>query len=541
MPLEVTRIILPFSILSENRKQPLTKEMEKAAVFCFAELERTKGKGLIIKQPMEKLAFIAEICYPFWLIPWNKSSLLFDGVNTTAYNLTYKVIPDVKTFMEDVERSSNTREVYMAFLSDNVNYFQTSNNEKETVIHGLITDPNFLNDFTSYLSKATQVKAPLSDMVVLSPTIDELVISSIKQELTSLKGQFKEEVNILYGNMKLLSTTTGNFLKTIRSEIKAVKEEFEEEIKKRKSIIKQKVTGIHKEQDKQVTKLSKNFEKKLLRLYQEKIKFEKTKEQTLRRIEQSQTEVKTCVVNKDAVGERKWKEAIRESKKELSELEAKIRELDVKIKEAEDNKSLEIFKLRSECETKIKEAKEDLLEIESSRDAKIQVQKQEMEKMEELTSTIIEQIDKMAKLREATLAELKNLGIQQKRRKYALVYLPFYLVCYQSKSKKRYLPFPPSVVNSVGFSVKLKGALGKVKIRRLLVPRSKTVVSLLNKFPLLIEQSAVFEREIDEAGARVDILKTGFMRELVRNGLEQLREEGWFSEKEYNAFNEKLS
>jgi len=515
--------------------------MEKAAVFCFAELERTKGKGLIIKQPMEKLAFIAEICYPFWLIPWNKSNLLFDGVNTTAYTLTYKVIPDVKTFMEDAERSSKTREVYVAFLSDNVNYFQTPNNEKETVIHGLITDPNFLNDFTLHLSKATQVKAPLSDMVVLSPTMDELVISSIRQELTSLKGQFKEEVNILYGNMKLLSTTTGNFLKTIRNEMKAVEEEFEEEIKKRKSIIKQKVTGIHKEQDKQVTKLSKNFEKKLLRLYQEKIKFEKTKEQTLRRVEQSQTEVRTCVVNKDVVGERKWKEAISESKKELSELEAKIRELSVKIKEIEDNKSLEIFKLRSECETKIKEAKEDLLEIEAYRDAKIQVQKQEMEKMEELTSTIIEQIDKMAKLREATLAEFKKLGIRQKRRKYALVYLPFYLVCYQSKSKKRYMPVSPSVVNSVGFSVKLKGALGKVKIRRLLVPRSKTVVSLLNKFPLLIEQSAVFEREIDEAGARVDILKTGFMRELVRNGLDQLREEGWFSEKEYNAFNEKLS
>ena len=541
MPLEVTRFILPFSILSENRKEPFTKEMEKAAVFCFAELERTKGKGLIIKQPMEKLAFIAEICYPFWLIPWNKSNLLFDGVNTTAYTLTYKVIPDVKTFMEDAERSSKTREVYVAFLSDNVNYFQTPNNEKETVIHSLITDPNFLNDFTLHLSKATQVKAPLSDMVVLSPTMDELVISSIRQELTSLKGQFKEEVNILYGNMKLLSTTTGNFLKTIRNEMKAVEEEFEEEIKKRKSIIKQKVTGIHKEQDKQVTKLSKNFEKKLLRLYQEKIKFEKTKEQTLRRVEQSQTEVRTCVVNKDVVGERKWKEAIRDSKKELSELEAKIRELSVKIKEVEDNKSLEIFKLRSECETKIKEAKEDLLEIEASRDAKIQVQKQEMEKMEELTSTIIEQIDKMAKLREATLAEFKKLGIRQKRRKYALVYLPFYLVCYQSKSKKRYMPVSPSVVNSVGFSVKLKGALGKVKIRRLLVPRSKTVVSLLNKFPLLIEQSAVFEREIDEAGARVDILKTGFMRELVRNGLDQLREEGWFSEKEYESLSQMLT
>lgn len=541
MPNKYTKLLLPYASLSENRREPFTKEMENAAVFCFAEMEKTKGGGLIIKQPMEKLAFIAEFCYPFWLIPWGKSSLLFDGLNTTTYTLTYKVIPNVKAFMENAERSLTTREAYMAFLSDSVNYFRTSDNEKEMVMHGLITDPNFLEDFTLYFSEATQVKTPSSDMVVLSPTIDELTVSSIKQELENLKSKFEEEVNILYGSMKLLNTTTGNFIKTIRSEIKAVEEEFKGKIRKCESTVMQKVDQIRKEYDKQLTKLSKNFEKKLLRLHQKKIKFEKTKEHTLKRIEQSQAEMKTCVVNKDVVGERKWKGTIRESKRELSELEAKVRELDAKIKEMEDEKSLKIFELRSGCETRVEEAQEDLLEIEASRDAKIQVQKQEMEKMEELTSTIIEQIDKMAKLREATLAEFKKLGIRQKRRKWVLIYMPFYLVCYQSESKKRYVHFPPSVVNSVGFSVKLKGALGKVKIRQLLVPRFKTIVSLLNKFPLLIEQSVVFEREINEAGAKVNILKTKFMRELIRNGLEQLKEEGWFSEKEYEAFNQKLA
>jgi len=66
---EITQFILPFSVLSENRKEPFTMEMEKAAIFCFAELERTKEGGLILKHPAEKLAFIAEGCYPFWLIP----------------------------------------------------------------------------------------------------------------------------------------------------------------------------------------------------------------------------------------------------------------------------------------------------------------------------------------------------------------------------------------------------------------------------------------------------------------------------------------
>ena len=541
MPLEVGQFILPFSVLSEDRREPFTKEMEKAAIFCFAELERIKGGGLILKQPAEKPAFIAEICYPFWRIPWGESSLLFDGLNTTAYTLTYKIIPNVKAFMEDLERSSKTLETYMAFLSSNVNYFRAFNNEKEMVIDGLITDPNLLNDFNLYLSEATQVKAPLSDMVVLSPTIDELTISSIKQELESLNSEFKEEVNILYRSMKILNTTTGNFIEAIRSKIKAIEEEFSKEIKRYESFITQKVDRIRKEFDERITKLSKNFEEQLFRLHRGKIMFKKSKEQTLGRIEQYRVEVKTCVVNKDVVGERKWKEAIHECKKKLPVLEAKIKELNVKIKEINDKKSLEIFELRSEHETKIKEAKKDLLEIEASRDAKIQIHEQEMEQLEELTSTIIEQIDKMAKLKEAALAEFEKLGIQQKHRKRALIYMPFYLVCYQSESKKRYVHFPPSVVSSIGFSVKLKGALGKAKISQLLVPRFKTIVSLLNKFPPLIEQNAVFEREINEAGAKADILKTKFMSELVKNGLKRLKIEGWFSEKEYEVLNQKLA
>ena len=66
----VAQLVLPFSIASENRKEPFSKEMEHAALFCLAELERNKGGGLILKQPAERMAFITEVGYPFWLIPW---------------------------------------------------------------------------------------------------------------------------------------------------------------------------------------------------------------------------------------------------------------------------------------------------------------------------------------------------------------------------------------------------------------------------------------------------------------------------------------
>ena len=535
---EVTHYTLSFSVLSENRKEPFTMEMEKAAIFCFAELERTKEGGLILKHPAEKLAFIAEGCYPFWLIPWSKLNLLFDGLSTTAHKLTYKAIPDVKPFMGNVERSSKTLEAYTAFLSDDVNYFQTPTTEKEIVLNGLIVDQNFLNEFTPYLSEAKQFETPPPNIVMLSPTIDESTISSITLELENLKSGFEEDLDDLYRSMKILNKTTRNFVKTISSKIKTVKEEFGREIKKQESIITPKVNSLNEEYDEQITKLTKNFEKQLLPVQKEKVKLEKTREQTVNKIERCKIEAKTCAANKDVVGERKWKEKANESKKELSEIEAKIKELEGKMKEIEESRSLETFKLRSEWEAKVKEAKKDLLELESSRDAKIQIHKQEIEKLEKLTSTIIEQIGKMAKMREAKLAEFEKLGIEQKQKKNVLIYMPFYLVCYQSQSKRRYVPFSPSIANSISLLAKLKGALGRAKVKQLLVPRFRAITVFLNKFPALIERDAVFEREISETSDKADMLKINSMREQIGNGLKRLKEEGWLSEKEYEAFAE---
>jgi hypothetical protein len=147
----------------------------------------------------------------------------------------------------------------------------------------------------------------------------------------------------------------------------------------------------------------------------------------------------------------------------------------------------------------------------------------------------------LAKLREASIAEFDKLGVQQKRRKTALIHMPFYLICYQSEQRKRYSCFSPSTVNSISLSVKFKAALGKSKIKRLLEPRFKTLVSFLNKFPRLMEQNAVFDREMNEACVEADVLRTKKLRESIKTGLEKLREEGWFSEKECESFSQSLS
>jgi hypothetical protein len=110
--------------------------------------------------------------------------------------------------------------------------------------------------------------------------------------------------------------------------------------------------------------------------------------------------------------------------------------------------------------------------LESSRDAEISVFQKEMETLEELTENIIKQINKLAELREATIAEFDNLGVKQKREQLSLVHMPFYLIRYQAGANMRYAFFAPSFVSSLGVGTKLK-AMGKMKVSQLFQPRSK--------------------------------------------------------------------
>jgi hypothetical protein len=536
----VAELILPFSVPSESRKELFTKAMERAAVFCLAELERRKGSGFVLKRAPREFEFIVEVGYPLWLVPYGEVSFVFDGLKVASYSLVYEVVPNIESFLSGLQRSSATREAYTAFLADNLSYFQTSENKIEKTIEGLLTDSNLLQDLNLYLSEARRVKTPFSDIVFLEPTLNENSIFSIKRQLEDFKTRFAEEANGLYRGMKLINTLTKRHINDVRREIKEVEKEFDRKLEEKKPPIMEKVERIRRQYDEQVTRVSKRFEKEIFRLQQEKVKLEKAKTLLLSKIERCEAEIETCIVNKDHAGERRWKEELEQNKKELSRIEKEIKEAEERIKVPESAKRQEISRLKAECETRVDEVTWELKEIEASRDAKIRIFENEIKKLEEYSETIIGQMNNLAKLREETLSQLKGLGIGYKCKRCTLVYMPFYIACYRVEFKRQYVVYSPSIANNMRLSIKLKGTLGRARIKQLFTQRSRAISSLIGKFPIILEQNAVFEREINEAGAKANILGRGFF-ESVKNGLDGLREEGWLSKEEHEAFSQALS
>jgi hypothetical protein len=542
MSASISPRVMPFSVPSENRTEPFTPELEGAAVFALAELDRDKGSGLLAKQPEETVAFIAKIGYPLWVCPWSEGALIFDGLNLVNFSLPHIAVPDVNDFLDSLKRSARTQETYEAFLSDNMNYFEACAVEKSLLVNGLMTDPQFLAEFEVYHREAIRANVANSRMGFLAPRIDESTIASKIRELENLRFSLQESVDSQRRAVELLDSYTRQSLREIREDKRAVKEEFDSKIRTVEEAVAPRIAQIKGEYDFQTTSMMKVFEKQRLLIQHEKTKLEKSRKQAQTRIEHYKREAKAHADKGHSAAERSWKEKAGKTKKELSEIEKQLTKTEKALKDLEEKRALDTFKLKEELEVRVNEARKGILELEASRDAKILIYDQESEKLETETRTLCEQIGKTAKLQEANMAQLGKLGFKKEpgQQRGLLCYVPFYVVCYQKESKKRYLILPPSVVNAVGVFTKLKSVLGIAKLRSLLVPRFKTVVPLGDSIQALMQRNVVFEAKVRELGAKNNLLAGDDTRAQIKKGLARLNGERWLSDREFEAMEQRI-
>lgn len=540
MPPKLVRFLVPFSVPAKDRQKRFTEKMEKAAVLCLAELERQKSEGLILKKQPEEIAFIAEACYPIWSVPWRKRTLLFDGLGIMAHTFSCATLPDVKTFINSIEGGTGNQ-AYLAFLSNNLNYFQDFAEEEEKTIRGLVTSPDFIQNFTSYLSIAKKIKKSIPSKIFLSPSIDESDISFSIKEISNLRDRLTQDIADLHGAMRLLNNSTEKYVKDFQREIGKVRKEFDKKVAVLKPLVLKKIRKVQREYDQKISLVSKDIERQLHLLHQEYIKLEKTKQRKVVNIDRCEAEIKSCRLRKDETSELRWRRDIEGCRKEISALDKSLKGLQKKIEDTESMKKAEISKIRAECDNETDKIMEDIREVEASGDAKIQMMQKETESLQDLTSQIIEQINKLVEFKRQAIINLDQVGLQKTRRTYAITYIPFYLTCYRTGSKRRYITYPPSIAGSMGILTKFKGVFGVAKTKSLLQFRSKPMTELINQTVMLLEKNPVFEKEIYDAGIEANILRTKELKKHLKNGLEELKDEEWISESEFEVLTKPLT
>jgi predicted nucleic acid-binding Zn-ribbon protein len=526
--------ILPFAT-SPQGNMAFNGDVEEAAVFCLSELNREKGGGFIKKQDGESIIFISKLLYPFWIAPFKDFTILLDGLNVASSSITYPGLPDLST-MKIRLSTPMTWQVHTNFLTNNQNYFQNPNDEQKLTVEGLLKDGNFLSDFLNYANEAKQTDLQIMDAVVITPAFDDDGVTNMVQNVEKTRLKLSGELADLNESIRLLNQRNRESKDALNGEVQKVEDEFSGKIQKAKEELDAKVSELNAEYSAKVTDASNKHEEQMASLHEEVEKLTNEKETLNMEVEQVEAEIKTAAVNKDDASEQNWRQKRNALKDELAEIAPRLRDLEKRIREVQDSNKETMLQLKHDNDDKIKEAGKELAQIQAARAARIKVWTDKMVQIEELTSNIIETIDQAAKSREGTLLEFDKLGIKLKRNDFTLFYMPFYLTCYQVKSKKRYTFIEPSTVNSSQLSARLK-SLGKAKITQIIQPRLRKITSILGSFINLMDENIVFNRDISEGCLKVNIVQPK-ERSNVTNGLTTLRQLGWLSQGEFESFNQ---
>lgn len=530
------QLVLSFAVQSDNRKELLSLDAEAAAIYAQAELERKSGG--ILNQNEEKILYITKIGYPLWLIPKGETTYVFDGLNRSSYTWQFYEDDQTKLLTQDFEANFKIRETYTAFLQNYQNRVGQALIRKELACNGLIASDDFLKEIDAY-RKETQEGSNVS---LIYPVLEEAKANSVVNQIETLQAQFKEQTEKLRQLSLLIIKTTSQHTTALQFESDAVAEETKAKIKAIEEVINPKIAILKKEYNRKIDNMEKSIEKEKSPLVKRKAKLKKSIDSLDIKSGQYKKHVKVQSNKGNSYSVESWKKKLKKAQKEQSELEKLQEAVEKQLKRLTEERNRETFRLKDELEAKIRLERQPIEDLEASRNAKMQVFRQEIEKIHRLTKPFLEELSQAVKQRENIAAKTEELGIPSdaKMKTSALFYVPFYVVCYEMVASKRYLIVPPSLIGNLGFSSKLKSALGRAKIKDLFATRFRAISGLADKIRLSLESDSGFEANIEQVSLKTNILKDNTGRVDIKKGLAHLREEGWLSDTEYQSLTQKV-
>jgi hypothetical protein len=452
----------------------------------------------------------------------------------------YDTLPDISAFNKDIMENARTTEAYSVALVRNSQYFEHFTAREEKTIDNLIATPDFLQDFSIYLSKAESTQKPLITRAVLSSIIEQSEISASIQELAWLVTKLREDVESIDVSMRLLSKTTREKTQTIREEIRENRRKYDRQAAKAKPTVTRKTRQIQEKYNKGIARASKGFERRLQRLNESRAKYGKMRKHLTTEMNRCKTKVARCRKHNKKRNLALWNLRLKRTEKRLAPLSNNIKNIDENIRNLETAKTQKTSQLRLECDTAREKAATILRELAASQEAEVKMKQQKIASLEQDTARIINQMKEMAKSKKAALNEIDNVNMPTRKRTGALVYLPFYLARYEKEGIQRYVIYPPSIVGDMDILTKMKGALGAAKMKAFLQPRSKAITTFLNQLVPLLQQNPMLEKEVTEAGIQESLLRIKELRLGVKRGLEELENEQWISRDEVENFSKIL-
>lgn len=529
-----TNLVLPFSVPVKERIKSFSPNMELASILFLAESQRKKRR--LLEAAPRKTLFISKLHYPFWAVPWGDRCLILDGLGAFSAKIQSDALPDVATFIDDIERGESVREQFRGALEKHAKTFSGDlAKTDEAEIRALIKDTRLLNTILEFAKEALSRGLITEGTVGLVPlAVDQELAADGAKQLANLGVQGRSQISALEYARNLLTETLRFHEQMIAKEVELTHEVFEAEISKFRPAVEKKVERLLIERDSRLAKMNRVMQADLRTRESEK----ERRERELQRLELSKADYlrrrESRKRRHDKIGEAQWEHRIKAYENRVEETKSRIRSLSEFIEKTRRQGEADTERLKYGYQALIDQERKKIVTIEVQRDKVIEVKQAEVEKLRLATGQIVDQIDQLVEKKKRRQEELGKLALPMPLDDITLVCLPFYFASFQTGGQAQFQVFAPlSVTGSEGIVKTLQKTISLSpgsRLKLFLQPKSKDLGKVLDLVlgERMKSDKIFYEALLDVAGSYNVLERQNFGEELAK-GVKELITEGWIN------------
>ena len=525
-----TSLILPYTVLEKSRKKKFDRNMELTAIICLAEEKR--------KTP-EKISFVSKLHYPLWAVPWENGCLIVDGLQILSPTFTYMALPDLESFLNDIEHGRTIREQFLNALDKHAQTFAGAPETTDIPMKAIVVDKALLSDVPEYVEETFFQKTDvIGNIILIPPKLDKDKADENTRKILDLYERIQSDIKSLENVANTLNEIMRFHQQKILHEIELASEVFREEIDEVEPVVEEKIELLLKERDAKIEKMNRAAEVLLNARLREK----ERRQRELEKLELKRAEYRGKLdVRKgrhDKIGVTRWEQSLRTCENRISEIRQTIHNLSEYIEKIRRQNQEDINMLKYDYQALIDIERKMITDIKDSQESVTKAKENEKEKLQFLTSNIVDLIEQLREQKRLHATELKSLTIPWQTEQVTLLGVPFYLVVYKTETKFFYDVYPPlRAMSPEGIVKKIEKALLSFslesRIKLLLQPRSKALSKMLNiTLEEKIKADRTFEEKLRELGLSNNLLADPNFKEALNDGLKELKTEGWVKPEE---------
>jgi len=368
---------------------------------------------------------------------------------------------------------------------------------------------------------------------IISPRVSVNDADKVVKKISEERRRLRIEVNMLRYALQVLGREVNHHMEKLDREGEQILREY----KRRMAEIESKVG----ERIKQLIREEEGEEKRIRSIYNRK------RRAIFREIEKiNKAILKVEILLEKSRGKRAGYRGKRASKiefyeKKVSDLRKRVNNLHRDEEEIRRGEEEKIREIKEKYSALISSEREKLEVLRESRDAEMARVNEVSNKIKAAHSFFMKRIEQLIEEKRLLMETIEGYMLPLKLEETVLVGIPLYVVRYESRGEFRFDVYPPARAISLAKALQtIEGDFFALSLERRLTlflsPLSENLSNIISKvFSKYIGEDKYLSENIKRMVEDRNILKLSGIRELLRNGLNNLESEGWINSQEKDA------